>query len=179
MLEPAHATLAANDDPDVLIRLFNETFYEAENTVLEHADGEPYYLPADADLSYNRIQFAHGFFASGLHEIAHWCIAGRRRRQLVDYGYWYQPDGRDAEAQAAFEAAETKPQAIEWAFAIACGRTFVVSLDNHGDTPVDREAFADGVRRCLRAYARDGFPPRARRFLGVLEAYFGHPFRAP
>ena len=40
MLEPAHATLAANDDPDVLIRLFNETFYEAENTVLEHADGE-------------------------------------------------------------------------------------------------------------------------------------------
>lgn len=179
MSQTAHETLPANDDPDVLIRLFNDTFYEAENTVLEHADGDPYYLPADEVVPYNRIQFAHGFFASALHEIAHWCIAGRRRRQLVDYGYWYQPDGRDAEAQAAFEAAETKPQAIEWAFAMACGRQFVVSLDNHGDVPVDREAFADGVRQCLRQYAANGFPPRAQRFLDVLEGYFGYSFTAP
>ncbi len=179
MSQQAPATTPANDDPETLIRLFNDTFFADEKTVLEHAEGEPFYLPADDAVPYHRVQFAHGFFASALHEIAHWCIAGHRRRQLVDYGYWYQPDGRDADAQAQFEAAETKPQAIEWAFAIACGREFVVSLDNHGDAPVDRDAFAERVRRCLHGYADQGFPPRAQRFLDVLKGFYDTALRLP
>ena len=171
--------MPANDDPAILIRLFNNTFFADENTVLEHAAGEPFYRPADGSVPYHRIQFANGFFASGLHEVAHWCIAGSRRRQLVDYGYWYQPDGRDADAQAAFEAAETRPQAIEWAFAIACDREFVVSLDNHGDVPVDRDAFAERVRHCLHRQAQNGFPPRARRFLDVLTDFYDTAFTLP
>ncbi|PPS58814.1 hypothetical protein CRX72_23640 [Pantoea sp. BRM17] len=60
-------------------------------------DDEPIYLPADAESPWHRVVFAHGFYASALHEISHWCIAGDARRQQVDFGYWYCPDGRDAQ----------------------------------------------------------------------------------
>lgn len=95
--------------PDDLIRLFNATFETGHNTVLLRGDSEPLYLPADANCSRHRIFFAHGFYASALHEIAHWCLAGQRRRQLEDYGYWYRPDGRDAWEQAEFERVESRP----------------------------------------------------------------------
>lgn len=39
---------------------------------------------------------------------------GEKRRQLVDFGYWYAPDGRSAEQQELFQAVEVKPQAMEW-----------------------------------------------------------------
>lgn len=64
---------------------------------------------ADDELPYNRIVFAHGYYASGMHEISHWCVAGAERRKLVDFGYWYCPDGRDAETQGKFEDVEVKP----------------------------------------------------------------------
>lgn len=82
-----------------LIELFNTLFVPLHNTVLEHSPDEPIYLPADSTHAHHRICFAHGYFASALHEIAHWCIAGEARRQLVDFGYWYAPDGRNAEQQ--------------------------------------------------------------------------------
>ena len=69
-----------------LIEIFNNTFLESENTILVKGDDEPIYLPADANSPHHRIIFSHGFFQSALHEIAHWCIAGRERRQLVDFG---------------------------------------------------------------------------------------------
>ncbi len=53
------------------------------------------------------------FYASALHEIAHWCIAGENRCQQVDYGYWYEPNGRSEERQFEFEKVEVKPQALE------------------------------------------------------------------
>ena len=46
----------------------------------------------------------------------HWCLAGTRRRQRVDYGYWYAPEGRDEAQQAAFFAVEAAPQALESLF---------------------------------------------------------------
>ncbi len=79
-----------------LIEIFDGCFADDFNTRLIKGDDEPIYLPADAEVPYNRIVFAHGFYASGLHEISHWCIAGEARRELVDFGYWYCPDGRDA-----------------------------------------------------------------------------------
>lgn len=83
-----------------LIEIFDSCFADDFNTRLIKGDDEPIYLPADDEVPYNRIIFAHGFYASGLHEISHWCIAGKARRELVDFGYWYCPDGRDAATRA-------------------------------------------------------------------------------
>lgn len=91
-----------------LIEIFDGCFADDFNTRLIKGDDEPIYLPADEEVPYNRIVFAHGFYASGLHEISHWCIAGKARRELVDFGYWYCPDGRDAATQGQFEDVEVK-----------------------------------------------------------------------
>ncbi|MCJ8337194.1 MAG: elongation factor P hydroxylase [Pseudomonadales bacterium] len=113
-----------------LLAVFNRLYSEAENTQLLLGVDEPMYLPADVDVSYNRIIFAHGFFASALHEISHWLVAGAQRRHLEDYGYWYEPDGRTAQQQAEFEKVEIKPQALEWILSRACGHQFHFSADN-------------------------------------------------
>ncbi len=60
-----------------LIEIFDGCFADDFNTRLIKGDDEPIYLPADDEVPYNRIVFAHGFYASGLHEISHWCIAGK------------------------------------------------------------------------------------------------------
>lgn len=74
-----------------LIEIFNSCFADDFNTRLIKGDDEPIYLPADAEVPYNRIVFAHGFYASAIHEISHWCIAGKARRELVDFGYLNRP----------------------------------------------------------------------------------------
>lgn len=155
-----------------LILLFDATFAATHNTVLRRGDSEPLYLPADAKNPQHRILFAHGYFASALHEIAHWCLAGKARRQHVDYGYWYRPDGRTAREQLEFERAECKPQAIEWALHIAAGSHFRVSADNLSGAPVDMAAFQDRILAQLCRYRQHGFPPRAQRFLDVLGAFY-------
>ncbi|WP_227674663.1 elongation factor P hydroxylase [Psychrobacter jeotgali] len=113
---------------DVLISLFDLLFAE-QNVELIRGSGEPEYFPANNDQP-ARIEFAHGFFASALHEISHWCIAGEARRKLADFGYWYAADGRSAAQQQAFERLEIKPQALECLFSLACQRPFQVSQDN-------------------------------------------------
>ncbi len=60
----------------------------------------------------------------------HWCVAGKARREQVDFGYWYCPDGRDAMTQSQFEDVEVEPQAFEWLFCVAAGFPFNVSCDN-------------------------------------------------
>lgn len=115
-----------------LIEIFNSCFADDFNTRLIKGDDEPIYLPADAEVPYNRIVFAHGFYASAIHEISHWCIAGKARRELVDFGYWYCPDGRDAQTQSQFEDVEVKPQALDWLFCVAAGYPFNVRLRQSG-----------------------------------------------
>lgn len=155
-----------------LIKLFNDTFAKSENTRLVKGDSEPVYLPASIDCEYHQVVFAHGFYASALHEIAHWCIAGKARRQLEDYGYWYCPDGRNINEQAEFEKVELKPQAIECAFSMAAGFAFKVSTDNLHGAEVDRESFVLRVNQQLSDLKRHGFPPRAAQFLQVLESFY-------
>lgn len=111
-----------------LISLFN-TLFTKYNVQLVRGEHEPEYFP-ECHSKAARIEFAHGFFASALHEISHWCIAGSKRRQLADFGYWYAPDGRSAAQQQAFERLEIKPQALECLFTLACRRPFQVSQDN-------------------------------------------------
>ena len=179
----------SHDAADLIV-LFNATFGLAENTLLVRNasfpfdDGpddnaeEPVYLPEDAECPRNRIVFAHGFFASALHEIAHWCLAGAGRRQFVDYGYWYSPT-RGSESQAKFERVEAKPQAIEWAFSIAAGFPFDVSADNLSGIEIDRAAFRRKVHAELQRFAHNGFPARAQQFINVLCRHYRREFRIP
>ncbi|MCE8013708.1 elongation factor P hydroxylase [Billgrantia desiderata] len=156
-----------------VIALFDGLFVPRFNTRLVRGGNEPLYLPADTACPHHRVIFARGFYASALHEISHWCIAGERRRQLEDYGYWYLPDGRDAEQQRRFEAAEVAPQALEMLFSHACGLRFHVSVDNlGGDVEVDREAFAARVTARAARYEREGLPARAAAFHAALQGFY-------
>ncbi|MCM0147590.1 elongation factor P hydroxylase [Photobacterium galatheae] len=161
-------------DYNDLIHLFNQTFLSSYNTELVLGGDEPIYLPADEQHPYHRIIFARGYFASALHEIAHWCIAGRERRLLEDYGYWYLPDGRDKGQQAAFELVEIKPQAVEWILAASCGFRFQVSCDNlSGDHEPDRVGFTGKVREQVLAYLNGNLPERVRQLSDVLRQHYG------
>ncbi len=147
-----------------LIRIFDGLFRERYRTVLVRGEDEPLYLPRSDGFPYHRVIFAHGYFASALHEVAHWCIAGPRRRRLVDYGYWYKPDGRNAKEQSLFERVEVKPQALEWLFCDACGFPFRLSADNLDGENGDPRAFASAVALQRETYGREGPPKRARIF---------------
>ncbi|WP_051275244.1 elongation factor P hydroxylase [Aestuariibacter salexigens] len=157
---------------DELIALFEQAFFADHNTRLVKGDDEPLYLPATKPCEPHQIIFAHGFFSSALHEIAHWCLAGEQRRQQVDYGYWYCPDGRNEQQQQAFEQVEVKPQAIEWAFSVASAHPFRVSTDNLDGVTPDRKAFAMRVFEQVTSYLQEGFPPRAQQFINCLSRRF-------
>lgn len=150
---------------DWLILHFNHWFSHL-NVCLVKGDFEPEYFPATSN-SYAKIQFAHGFFNSALHEISHWTIAGEERRKLPDLGYWYAPDGRTQEQQALFEQVEIKPQAIEWMFAKAFGRKFRVSLDNLTGEASDGSTFKDNVYAQVQHYfnGEAKLPRDAKRFI--------------
>ena len=153
---------------DWLILHFNHWFSHL-NVALVKGDFEPEYFPATSTTS-AKIQFAHGFFNSALHEISHWTIAGEKRRLLPDLGYWYAPDGRSAEQQALFEQVEIKPQAIEWLFATAFGRKFRVSLDNLNGEGGNGADFKDNVFAQLKAYFKGEakLPRDAQRFIDCI-----------
>lgn len=153
---------------DWLILHFNRWFSHL-NVNLVKGDFEPEYFPA-IDSIPARIQFAHGFFNSALHEISHWSIAGDKRRLLPDLGYWYAPDGRTAEQQALFEQVEIKPQAIEWLFATAFGRKFRVSLDNLTGEGGDGNRFKDHVFAQVQAYfsGQAQLPRDAKHFIDCI-----------
>jgi elongation factor P hydroxylase len=156
-----------------LIRCFNERFLPYYNTCLVLGDDEPVYLPADEQCLHHRIIFAHGFFASALHEIAHWCIAGEERRKLVDFGYWYAPDGRNASQQQLFESVEVKPQALEWILSKAAGRRFRVSADNLNGVQTDAQPFKRAVYDQVLHYCEVGLSQRQERVRELLAREFG------
>lgn len=159
-----------------LIELFNDEFSHEYQTRLIKGLDEPIYLPKNEETPYHQIVFAHGFYASALHEISHWCIAGEKRRQLVDYGYWYCLDGRSAEKQAEFEVFEIKPQALDWLFCVAASFPFNVSCDNlAGDFQPDRIAFQRRVYQQVMVYLQTGIPDRADRFIKRLNVFYDTP----
>lgn len=158
---------------DWLITLFNGLFtgktFDKTPTILVRGAGEPEYF-ASTDNQPARIEFAHGFFASALHEISHWCIAGKNRRQLNDFGYWYAADGRDWLTQKRFEQVEINPQAIECLFNLALGRYFYVSQDNlNADFDTTDSTFATDVFAKAHDYLQNftALPTDAKRLLWV------------
>ena len=176
------AALSPADQLERLTVAFEGCFFEM-NTVLMRAEEfhgpEPIYLP-EADSEPAKIGYAHGFVRSLLHEAAHWTVAGKHRLTQIDYGYWYAPDGRKLEEQRAFEAAEVKPQAIEWLCCQALGIGFEPSLDNlhlvSGGAPSESEYDGGaGFQLALKAQhqrfltAEDRLPPRAARWIACLQ----------
>ena len=156
----------------LLEQLFEQCFYREYRTRLRGAAPEPLYQPARSSQHTHTIYYREDFFASALHEVAHWCIAGSRRRQLADYGYWYHPDGRSSAQQQQFEQAEVKPQALEWHFALACNRPFRISNDNLAAGEQDHARFAAAVRRQAQRYCSSSLPLRAARYRALLAASF-------
>ncbi len=152
--------------------LFGQCFWARWHTCLDGGGSEPQYLPDTAN-RLHRLIYREDFFASALHETAHWCIAGAQRRRQVDFGYWYLPDGRDAAAQRAFEAVEARPQALEWVFSVAAGVPFRPSADNLTGAGGDGAAFAQAVAGALHRYLENGLPPRAALFADALSAAYG------
>lgn len=156
-----------------LIKVFNQTFLDTYNTELTLGGDEPIYLPASEGYNKHRIAFARGYFASALHEIAHWCIAGPKRRLLEDYGYWYEPDGRTADVQAEFEKVEIKPQAVEWILSASCGFRFQVSCDNlSSNCEPDRVGFTNKVREQVLIYLEQGMPERTKVLSDALREHY-------
>ncbi len=162
--------------PEAIIAVFNHTFSSSYNTQLVRGDDEPIYLPADDNVDYHRIIFAHGYFASAMHEIAHWCVAGPERRLLEDFGYWYEPDGRTEQVQAEFEKVEIRPQAYEWILSMSAGFPFSVSCDNlNGDFEPDRLGFMAKVHQEVMQILQQGLPTRVAMLSEALRDYYQTP----
>ena len=155
-----------------LIELFQQVFYKQYNTCLVKGGDEPLYLPADETNPNHQIIFAHGYYSSALHEISHWCQAGKERRLLEDFGYWYTPDGRDEAQQKAFEEVEIIPQAIEWSFNVAAQKKFHTSADNLNGVQGDSELFKAKVYQQVLWFIENGFPPRAEQFIKALARFY-------
>lgn len=151
-----------------LVQRFNGTLGAAYDTRLEGGAAEPFYRAGPPAILY----FREDYVRSALHEIAHWCIAGPERRKRDDYGYWYSADGRDPLAQAAFEQAEIKPQALERLFCEALGIDFSVSADNLS-YPVDTRDFSARVEQqaCLWQQNTHDLPPRGALWLRELNDF--------
>ena len=147
-----------------IIEVFNKRLGARYGVRLKGGGAEPFYqAPKAAECAL--IVFRADYSASALHEVAHWCLAGRQRRQLDDYGYWYLP-ARNAAQQAAFEAVEARPQALEALFAEAAGVDFQVSSDDVASLP--SPAFKARVA-AERRLIEQQLPVRARCFLAALQ----------
>ncbi len=146
---------------DRLVDVFHRLFKTPYQTELVGGKEEPLYRPAADINTLNAIEFSYDYFSSALHEIAHWCIAGEERRQKLDYGYWYAPDGRTAAQQKSFEGVEVKPQALERIFSFAAGQTFRISADNLNGGTGASQSFIEAVHAQTLIYCRQGLPTRA------------------
>ena len=162
---------------DQLVRIFNGLFTDSFNTRLEGGGDEPIYLPANDACDYHRLVFRSDYVSSALHEISHWCIAGEQRRQLEDFGYWYNPDGRTKSQQRTFEQVEIKPQAMEWMFSVAADHGFNISADNLSANIGASQNFVVSVVSQVKAWCEVPMPDRSLEFTRALSEYFGtEPF---
>lgn len=131
-----------------LERLFEQCFGQTFRTQLCGGAAEPFYQAASDENGNTvaKIFYRADYFRSAMHEVAHWCVAGEARRKNDDYGYWYAPDGRNAEQQREFEKLEVLPQAWELTFCAAVNHPFDVSVDNLDGGAENLRAFKQAVQ---------------------------------
>ncbi|HYE05957.1 MAG TPA: elongation factor P hydroxylase [Planctomycetota bacterium] len=162
-------------EPATIERVFAACFADdvgdrdpVDRARLVRGGDEPLFLPAGRGRAVAEIAYARDLPQSCLHEAAHWLIASAARRRLIDYGYWYVPDGRDAQQQARFERAEVEVQALESILADAAGVRFNLSCDNLACAGPSA-GFAAAVARAARL-RRVRLSPRQERFARALAA---------
>ncbi|MCZ6640872.1 MAG: elongation factor P hydroxylase [Gammaproteobacteria bacterium] len=160
-----------SDDKEIA-STFNCLFAETHSTVIRGGVSEPLYMPPQHNAR-GVIRYTRNYASSALHEIAHWCIAGSKRRRLIDYGYWYLSPPRSRSGQQSFFAVEARVQALEWLFAEAAGVSFHLSADDVHDCDDrgevgDIAAFARQVECRVALWRAQGLPRRARRMFLAL-----------
>ena len=160
-----------------IILIFDDSFFSTYNTRLRGGANEPIYLPSNPDCKTNRLIFRNNYISSALHEVAHWCLAGDERRKMIDYGYWYNSDGRSNNAQKKFEEVEVKPQALEWIFSVASNNTFHISVDNLDGDREPSWYFSKSISDQAHSWCTESLPNRALLFVNALVCYTGvNPF---
>lgn len=157
-----------------LQHVFQQCFLTSHNTVLQGGAEEPLYSPASGKQLHHVIAFTQDYYASALHEIAHWLVAGETRRLQEDYGYWYAPDGRDAKQQLAFEQVEIRPQALEWMLSQAAGFRFQVSADNLQAGMGASAEFKANIHAQVLRWCEAGLNQRSMDLLAALSSFYGN-----
>ena len=155
-------------ESDTVVFIFDRLFGARYKTHLISGAEEPYYL-FDPE-GYSKIYFRSNYISSALHEVAHWCIAGAKRRRENDYGYFYISD-RSKEQQLHFQRVERKAQALEWVFSVAARVPFEVSVDNFNHN--DPIPFAKEVRSSVMTLLVKGLTARALSFANALSGEVG------
>ncbi len=150
-----------------IISLINEKFLIDFNTVLVGGFNEPFYKSFH-DGQEAQIQYTKNYIRSAIHELSHWCVAGKERRNLDDYGYWYAEDGRSQQQQDEFFRVEVRPQTIEWAISIIAGVKFETSVDNLTTLVDGVEDFKKNLYLLIKEFIKNDFPIRVRRILKLI-----------
>jgi len=154
-----------------IIELFNTVFEQKYNTVLCGGANEPLYVPGGCDATEpSRLYFSFDFPRSALHEISHWCIAGSRRRKLVDFGYEYAPPPRLPAEQKQFFALELKTQTLEYIFCKAVRLKFSPSADNLRVNHETVTHYMQHIRDNATAWLHGGIKGDAGVFLEKLQS---------
>lgn len=148
-------------------KIFSDCFAQKFDTQLVGGAVEPLYEPA-TNTKPSTITYREDFAASALHEVAHWCIAGKARRLCLDFGYTYQPPPRSEIQQLRFYAQELNTQTLEMMFAEAAGIKFQPSADDLG---ADIDDFSTAIRANqakLNEWLATPAGERAHRFIQAL-----------
>lgn len=156
-------------DAAAICAVFNQCFALPRRTATRMLRGgdEPLFVPAHAGQAEAHVVYARDLAQSCLHEAAHWLYAGSHRRMLSDYGYWYEPDGRDDAAQVRFEAHEVAVQAREWLLSLAAKSQFRVSADNLR-SPEPSAAFCGAIVEATCALMQANWSSRFQCFFTAL-----------
>ena len=152
-----------------IARLFNSVFEVEHGVVMSGGYSEPLYMPGEQlGGGMNQVRYTYDYASSALHEASHWCMAGRTRRKLVDYGYFYDPPPRSAIMQRRFEYFELDVQALECLLSRSADIPFRASLNDVGTTLETADLFRCRVERRARNWLMSGLPPRAALFMNRL-----------
>jgi elongation factor P hydroxylase len=123
---------------------------------------EPYYSAPKVNAK-AVIHFRSNYPRSLLHELSHYCLAGDKRRNIDDFGYWYSACGRSKEEQQRFEIVEVRPQGLEKAMCNLLGIKFSPSLDDFSGRPPS-DAFLQGLEEAY-IEMKTCPPPTAKKAL--------------
>ena len=147
-----------------IVAVFSHCFRQRYATELIGGAAEPLYQPCAHADGMHRLFYRENYAASALHETAHWCIAGVKRRRQLDFGYTYLEPPRTPDLQSTFFASELKVQALEQVFCEAAGLRFVPSADHSGVDLNDFRQHLQQEQEHVRQWMQVSSDQRARQF---------------